>query len=191
MSITIEKEVKFRLAVREDGESRLAKLGARLTAPRHFESNQLFDSETFRVRQRGAALRLRRVGDTAWLTFKGPHHGSGKIKGRREIETSVGDANAIEAILEALGFQERFRYEKYRTGYRWKNVGLCLDETPIGDFIEIEASPEEIAEAAAGLELDMQNALVSTYPRLYELYRQESPDAPLFMVFPEDSSSTA
>ena len=190
MTILLEQEVKFRLPSWNDGIRRLEASRASLTRARHFESNRLFDFSDGRIAKRDSALRLRFSGDDAWLTWKGPHHGSGKIKQRREAETFLGDGRALEVIFESLGLEERFRYEKYRASYEFEEVELSLDETPIGVFLEIEGVPEAIAEAAGRLSLDMKNALCLSYPRLYELHRTESPGSPDFMVFPETSSST-
>jgi adenylate cyclase class 2 len=129
------------------------------------------------------------VGDQAWLTYKGPHHGSGKIKQRRESETFLGDGRAMEAILESLGLEVRFRYEKYRATFRLGEAEVSCDETPIGAFLEIEGSPEEIAATAARLSLDMKEAMILSYPRLYELHRAESPGAPEFMVFARETAA--
>jgi adenylate cyclase class 2 len=137
--------------------------------------------------KRDEALRLRRVGHDAWLTWKGPQRGSTRIKQRRELETLVEDADAVEGILEALGMEESFRYEKYRTSYRLGDAVLTLDDTPMGAFMEIEAAPELIIELAEKIELEMANAISASYPRLYERFRLETPDAPEFMVFGDAS----
>lgn len=184
MSILLEQEVKFRLPSWEEGIRRLEAAGASRTKPRHFESNRLYDFPDSRILKRDSALRLRIVGDDAWLTWKGPHHGSGKIKQRREAETFLGDGRALEVIFESIGLLERFRYEKYRASYRMDEVEVSCDDTPIGAFLEIEGVPERIVEAAARLSLDMSLSLNLSYPRLYELHRIERPDSPEFMVFP-------
>jgi adenylate cyclase, class 2 len=186
LSIQLEQEVKFRLPSWEEGVRLLDSSGASLARPRHFESNQLFDFADSRIAKRDSALRLRFVGDDAWLTWKGPHTGSGKIKQRKEAESFLGDGRALAEILEALGLEERFRYEKYRAVYRWDDVEICCDDTPIGAFLEIEGTPERIAEVAVRLELDMNQALNVSYPKLYELYRSENTASPEFMVFPKD-----
>lgn len=186
MSIQLEQEVKFRLSSWEEGVRRLDAVGASLARPRHFESNQLFDFTDSRIAKRDSALRLRVVGDDAWLTWKGPHHGSGKIKQRREAETFLGDGRAFSVILEELGLEEQFRYEKYRAVYRWDDVEISCDDTPIGAFLEIEGTPDRIAEAASQLDLDMGQAMNLSYPKLYELHRGENPGAPEFMVFPKN-----
>jgi adenylate cyclase, class 2 len=187
LTIQLEQEVKFRLSSWDEGVRKLDALGAELSRPRHFESNQLFDFADSRVAKRDSALRLRFVGDDAWLTWKGPHTGSGKIKQRKEAETFLGDGQALAVILESLGLEEKFRYEKYRAVYQWDDVEICCDETPIGVFLEIEGTPERIAAAARRLELDMTQAMNLSYPKLYQLHRSENLSAPEFMIFPKDA----
>ena len=188
MTIQLEQEVKFHLPSIEVGASKLAALGARVETKRHFESNILYDFPDERLSKRDEALRLRRVGDDAWLTWKGPQLGASRIKQRRELETLLEDGDAVEGILEALGVKECFRYEKYRTSYRLDDAVLTLDETPMGAFLEIEAAPERISELAEKIELDMDDAISASYPRLYERFRLDTPDALEFMVFPNNAS---
>jgi len=179
----LEREVKFQLDSWEEGERRLAAAGAALHDPRHFERNILFDFPGCRLEKRGEALRLRRAGDRSWLTFKGAIHGSGRIKGRREYETTLDDARATKEILHSLGLKECFVYEKYRAVYSMGELTASLDETPVGCFMEVEGAAEQIEMAADKLGFPMEGACSLTYPRLYQLYRDETPQAPHFMVF--------
>ncbi len=188
MTEKLEQEVKFRLPSWEDGVRRIEAAGAAPMRPRHFESNQLFDYPDSRIGKRDSAIRLRFASGEAWLTYKGPNHGSGKIKQRRESETFLGDGRAMESILEFLGLEVRFRYEKYRASFRLKGAEVSCDETPIGAFLEIEGTPEEIAEVAGTLALDMKDAMSLSYPRLYQLHRTENPGAPEFMVFASETA---
>ncbi|MFQ5791467.1 MAG: class IV adenylate cyclase [Acidobacteriota bacterium] len=185
LSIAVEKEVKFRIPSWDEGERRLATAGGSVREPRHFESNSLFDFPDRVLENRGEALRLRRSGSRAWLTFKGPVHGRGRIKQRHEYETSLGDPTAVEIMLQALGLEEHFRYEKYRAVYFLSGLAVMLDETPIGFFLEIEGTRENIEAAADKLGLRMQEACSITYPQLYQQYRDQKPRAPEFMVFPQ------
>jgi len=188
VTIQLEQEVKFRLPSIDAGASKLSALGARIETKRHFEANILYDFPDGRLSKRDEVLRVRRVGDDAWLTWKGPQHGVSRIKQRRELETRLEDGDAVEGILEALGFEECFRYEKYRTSYRLDDAVVTLDETPMGTFMEIEAAPARIVELAERLGLAMADAIRVSYPRLYERFRLETPDAPEFMVFPGNAS---
>jgi adenylate cyclase class 2 len=187
----LEQEVKFRLASWEEAVRRIEAAGGVESRPRHFESNHLFDYPDARIGKRDSALRLRLVGDEAWLTYKGPNHGSGRIKQRRESETFLGDGRAMEAILELLGLEVRFRYEKYRASYLLGEAEVSCDETPIGTFVEIEGSPEEIARTAERLSLEMRDAMTLSYPKLYQLHRAENPAAPEFMVFAREIATSS
>lgn len=189
MSSGLETEVKFRLASWEEGEKRLTDIGARIRTPRYFEKNILFDFPQHHLEKRGEALRLRTAQGKAWLTFKGPVHGPGRIKRRKEYETLLDDVGAITEIIGALGLSECFVYEKYRADYSLDNLTVSLDESPIGFFVELEGPPEEIESAARKLGLPMEDSISATYPRLYQLFRDENPQAPLFMIFSEDLES--
>jgi adenylate cyclase class IV len=89
----------------------------------------------------------------------------------------------MEGILESLGLEVRFRYEKYRATYLLSEAEVSCDQTPIGAFLEIEASPGEIARVAERLSFDMKDALNLSYARLYHLHRAENPGASEFMLF--------
>ena len=135
MSCVTETEVKIRLVSWEDGEERLARVGAKLREKRYFERNTLFDFTERSLESRGEALRLRQARGKAWLTFKGPMHGSGRIKKRKEYETAVEDGETVREILQALGMSETFRYEKFRAVYAIGELLVCLDETPMGFYL--------------------------------------------------------
>ena len=186
MSLLLEKEVKFRIDSWEEGERRLMDGGAQVRVARYFETNALFDFPKQRLERRGEALRVRKARGRAWLTYKGPVHGSGRIKQRKEYETALDDARALEEILGVLGLSECFVYEKYRAVYAMEGLIVNLDEAPMGTYLELEGSAEQITTAAEKLGFLMEEAISLTYPRLYQLYRDENPQAPEFMVFPED-----
>jgi adenylate cyclase class 2 len=186
LSFLLEKEVKFRIASREEGEQRLTDGGAQVRVPRYFETNALFDFPKQLLEKRGEALRVRKARGRAWLTYKGPLHGSGRIKQRKEYETALDDARALEEILCILGLSECFVYEKYRAVYAMGGLVVNLDEAPIGFYLELEGSCEQIVTVAEKLGFRMEEAISITYPRLYQIYRDENPQAPEFMVFPED-----
>ena len=48
-----------------------------------------------------------------------------------------------------------------------------IDETPIGDYAELEGSPEWIDRAAVRLGVDRSAYLTLSYGRLFELWRTE------------------
>jgi adenylate cyclase class IV len=96
--------------------------------------------------------------------------GLGAYKRRQEIEVEVKinshPAENLEAILHNLGFTAGFTYEKFRTTYTFRKLpGLKieLDETPLGNFLELEGPPESIDRAAALLGFHTSNYLTATY----------------------------
>jgi adenylate cyclase class 2 len=182
----LEREVKFRIATWEEGERRLADGGAQVRLPRYFETNSLFDFPKQLLERKGEALRVRLARGRAWLTYKGPVYGTGRVKQRKEYETALDDARAVGEILRVLGLSECFVYEKYRAVYSMEEMTIYLDEAPMGVYLELEGSAERIESVADKLGLVMEEAITLTYPRLYQLYRDEVPRAPEFMIFPED-----
>jgi adenylate cyclase class 2 len=95
----------------------------------------------------------------------------------------------MEEVLRALGLSECFRYEKYRAVYTLGDLEVNLDEAPMGFYLELEGLPERIEAVADILGFRMEDAISLTYPRLYQLHRDELPQAPEFMVFPDPEGS--
>jgi adenylate cyclase class 2 len=107
-----------------------------------------FDTPDGRLGRAGTALRLRRDHDRAVLTVKGPVL-PGPVKSREELETSIGDARIAEAMLASLGFVPYFRAQKYREEYVVGATDVMVDDAPVGVFVEIEGTPEEISRVSA------------------------------------------
>jgi adenylate cyclase, class 2 len=147
----LETEVKLPVARLEDARAALARLGAERVRARHFEDNVLFDDASSSLMRSGQTLRLRRTDAGGLLTHKGPRRDRDGVKSRPEVETPVADPDALQAILQALGLRPTFRYQKYREVYRWQDVEIVVDETPIGSFLEIEGPAGTIHRAAAAL----------------------------------------
>ncbi len=180
-----EIEVKLPCADLAGTRGKISEAGGRLLAPLHFESNDLFDNERGSLAAAGCALRLRRTDATTLLTFKGPARFESGVKVRPECETGVSDASQAEAILAGLGLARRFRYEKRREEWETEGCAIALDETPIGNFVEVEGEPGAIRRVVSLLGLDFASAIPYTYARLYAERRKEDPALPPDMVFKE------
>jgi adenylate cyclase, class 2 len=163
--VPIEIEKKYRLTKkqREEVLHRLPEIGATL-AGEEFEENTLFCGDGMESGR--AVLRLRRVGKKAILTYKERFPSTDSIKRQREDETSVGKAEAMEAILEALGFVPALVYEKRRATWRLGDVEIVIDELPFGLFMEIEAPETEIRKVERQLAVKGLRAENATYPQL-------------------------
>ncbi len=142
-------------------------IGATPKRPRHFEDNVLFDDAEATLRASGCALRLRRTAAAGIVTYKGPREPGAGIKSRPEIEFTVGDADAAQQVLEALGYRKAFRYQKYRQAFRWRDAEIVIDETPIGTFLEVEGPVETIHAAAAALGRTPADYVDDSYAALF------------------------
>src|SRR5262249_32943338 len=118
------------------------------------------------------------------LTFKGPSE-PGKYKSRPETEVHLRDSDATEAILSHIGYHPVFRYEKYRTEYSESSGSgkILLDETPIGNYLELEGSPSWIDRTARRLGYSHADYITRSYGYLYLAYCRERRIRPTNMVF--------
>jgi adenylate cyclase class 2 len=153
--------------------------GYRMLAPRTLESDQVFDRSDQTLRRAGQLLRLRSAAGRSILTYKGPALPS-RHKSREEIETSCSSAEALEQILERLGYTPSFRYEKYRTAFRamGESGTVLLDETPIGVFLELEGPADWIDRTALRLGFAETDYVTRSYASLYQEYLQHHSGPP-------------
>ena len=192
--MAIETEVKLRLPDAASARAMLEGLGYRARGPRTLQVDQLYDRAGDELEASGRVLRLRSAGGQCVLTYKGPA-GNGPHKSREEIELRVEDGPAMEQILLALGYHAGFRYEKYRTTFRGESDGepgiVTLDETPMGDFLELEGPEYWIDGTAVKLGFCAQDHVVSTYAELYHEFQQRYPQLPRNMLFSQTGSTSS
>ncbi|MEE9234429.1 MAG: class IV adenylate cyclase [Candidatus Acidoferrales bacterium] len=166
-----ETEIKLSLGPTAAARRGLARLGFRVIQPRSLERNLVFDTPGRALRRSGCLLRLRSWNGRHWLTFKGPADFSRHFKVRTERETELSDPEAVRAAFAALGLQTVFRYEKFRAVYaaggRWRGGEVMLDETPIGNFLELEGSRSWIRRVARALGARPQDFITQSYASLY------------------------
>ena len=172
-----ETEIKLRLphALTEIRRT-LKRNGFRVARRRAFESNVLFDSPAHKLGQQDKLIRIRRVASRGELTYKGPsERRTHKYKKRPEIEIDLSNPEALVEIFEQVGFDPVFRYEKFRTVYsKPPSKGkVMLDETPIGNFLEIEGSPAWIDRIARALGFSHGDYITRSYGYLFWTYCQE------------------
>jgi adenylate cyclase, class 2 len=172
MGIEIEKKYRVTLEQREAVRARLSAVGAVEHGGEEFEENTIYGGPGLDPHSR--VLRLRRVGGRAVFTYKERGATESAIKRNREEETEVGDADALAAILEALGYRPALVYEKRRSTWRVAGVEVVLDELPFGLFMEIEGEEEAINDAERLLGLEGAEAEHAPYP---ELTAREGSDA--------------
>ena len=169
-------EVVFRVDDLAALSRRLQAVGFSLQTPRSFENNVLYDTPDRRMRARTEILRIRSYAGGWLLTHKRlPESGPGEDthKHRIETETQVSDGNALADVFRSLGLVPAFRYEKWRAEWSDGEGHCVVDETPIGDFAELEGPAEWIDRVARKLEVDPGQYITLSYGRLFDHWREQ------------------
>ncbi|HEV2418360.1 MAG TPA: class IV adenylate cyclase [Terriglobia bacterium] len=170
-----EIEIKLKVSNPRKLKRLLRELGFRALSPRRLERNFLFDFRDGRLVRAGCALRLRAKNGRHWLTYKGAARTRDGYKSREEIESSVESEQALRQILLRLGLKETFAYSKHRTEYalgqsdkggKSRNL-LVYDETPVGNFIELEGPRRWIDQMARELGYRPEDYVTASYVSLY------------------------
>ncbi|CAN5743380.1 hypothetical protein BH24ACI3_BH24ACI3_12750 [soil metagenome] len=163
MSIEIEKKYRLPSARRSEVEDTLKEFGAEYLGE-DIEENTIFGGPA--LAEKGAILRIRRIGERTILTYKRRLAGEGGAKHQIEEETEVADAVSIRNIVEALGLVAGVVYEKRRNTWKFRNTEVVIDELPFGLYMEIEGSITSIKETEMLLDIEDLEVEHLTYPRL-------------------------
>lgn len=181
-----EIELKFPVSDPADFQSMLPSLGFHLDTARTFERNTLYDTATRTLREQHQLLRLRQYGSIWTITHKRPANDhldpSSRYKVRIETETHVDDGEATALIFNNLGYQPVFRYEKFRT--EWSQMPLftaeradgalghlVVDETPIGNYAELEGPTDWIDSMLELLLVDPATCITDSYGKLFDKWK--------------------
>jgi adenylate cyclase, class 2 len=177
-----EIEIKFRIANLPALAKALKQAGfKRITTSTH-EMNSLYDLPGQKLRKRDEMLRLRKYGETWTLTHKAKSQ-AGRHKVRVELETRVENGQQMDAILRALGFTPTFHYEKYRAEWSDGKGHVVVDETPIGNFGEIEGQPRWIDRTARALGIERGDYITQTYAPMFFEWKRRTHSAATEMTF--------
>jgi adenylate cyclase class 2 len=193
-----EIELKFPVGDPQALQARLPPLGFHLETPRTFEHNTLFDTPARDLRLKTQILRLREYGGIHTLTHKriddSASPGTSRYKIRIETETTVSDPHALAEIFAQLGYLPAFIYEKYRTEYSIFDPAtnttphLVLDETPIGNYVELEGPTDWIDRTLAELKVDPATCLTDSYGKLFLDWKQRTGSPAEHLTFAEVAS---
>jgi len=170
--MTENLEIEVKLACDDLGRLTRAGFDLHLCKPRHFEDNWLLDWPDRRLMQAGAALRVRSVDGRGWVTYKGTVEESAgsPLKIREEIEAETSEPEHMVRLFERLEMRRAFRYQKYRTIYRLSLEGsdlkVAFDETPMGNFIEIEGDESGVLRAIELAGFTDRDIIRESYPEL-------------------------
>lgn len=177
-----EIEIKFRVADLRALSRKLRATGFHLVTRRTHEVNTLYDLPGGVLRKRNELLRIRKYGSSWTLTHKSGTK-RGKHSSRVELETAVSDGKKLDAILRALGYAPSFRYEKFRAEWTDGKGQVVVDETPIGNFCEIEGPPRWIDATAKKLGVSTADYITKNYATLFVEWKQETGSRAMEMTF--------
>lgn len=189
-----EIELKFCVPNLHTFHARALQAGFSLVTPRTLERNALFDTPDRRLLRDRQILRMREYGGTWVVTHKRPPAGnddSSFYKERLETETHVEDGEAMGAVFVELGFRPTFRYEKHRTEFHDGEGALVLDETPIGDFAELEGDPRWIDNALERLGVLRELCFTDSYGRMFLDWKERSGHPAANLTFDEIAPALA
>ena len=177
-----EIEIKFRVIDLRALTRKLSDAGFRLVTKRTHEVNTLYDLPGDVLRNRKELLRIRKYGAEWTMTHK-----SGTKRGRHssriELETQVANGRTMDAILRALGYSPTFRYEKFRAEWSDHKGEVVVDETPIGNFCEIEGPPRWIDAIAKKLGVQPADYITKNYATLFIDWKRENESDAKEMTF--------
>ena len=190
-----EIELKFPIADLDALQSRLPGLGFHLDTPRTFEHNTLYDTPTRDLRTRRQILRLRQYGSLCTVTHKRhPEHEDPiemqRYKVRIETETTITDGEALAEIFQQLGYAPAFIYDKYRS--EWSQplpetpelrAHLVIDETPIGNYAELEGPAKWIDHTLEALNVQPSECLTESYGKLFLTWKMRTGDPAEHLTF--------
>jgi predicted adenylyl cyclase CyaB len=143
----LEIEIKLKLDSHAGVLVRLGALGAAHVGTVR-ETNVFFDRPDGSLRRADSGLRVRftaiagKPAPEALLTFKGPAAAAG-LGSREAFDLHVTPSDQVIPLLKALGFEQRFLFEKDRDSWRLADCLVELDTLPhFGCFLEIEGRSE-------------------------------------------------
>jgi adenylate cyclase class 2 len=192
-----EVEVKLRVGDLKAIIRKLRGLGAAQHG-RVLERNTLYDTPGSDIRRRGRLLRLRIESPAPGHGIPGGHRrfiltakapvpaaSASRYKEKFEREVVVSSSHNWAETFRAIGLRPGFIYEKYRITFRFPGLPLHLDldETPVGDFLELESPPSAIDRAARALGFAPRDYIRATYWDLYAANCRRRGRAPRNMLF--------
>lgn len=180
----LETEVKLRLADAAAFRSQLIQCGWQ--ADRQvFERNTVFDTPDAELLRSQRLLRIRQIDDHAIVTVKLPAVSNGPHKVREEHQFETNDVEQVRQVFLGLGYAPSWIYEKRRTTFRKDGEDgiIEVDETPIGEFAEMEGEACWIDRTAQDLGFSKIDYLTETYRDLFEAWLVRTASKVVHMTF--------
>jgi adenylate cyclase, class 2 len=139
----IEIEIKVLEINKQEMVDKLIKLGAKKILDEDIEA-YYYDKKN-ELSKNKEVLRLRKIGNNIFLTFKKKIHDK-EISKREEFEIEVNNFNEMDNILKNLKYKIIKKINKHRTSYKIDNTIFEIDEFKdfnIPCLMEIESKTEK------------------------------------------------
>lgn len=163
----IETEVKIKIGDADAVREQLLAWGACIRKERFHEENTLYDFPDGSLYEKKQALRFRVIDKKAFVTFKGSPRKSRSFKIREEFESEVRNGPQFKKLLKAVGLKPVFEYRKHRTFLAKGPLKICLDETHVGNYLELEGKRSDITRAAKALGFSRRDFITLDYVELF------------------------
>ncbi len=180
----LEIEIKLRLADAAAFRSLLIERGWK-PSPQIFERNTVFDTPNQELLNSQRLLRIRQIDARAIVTVKLPTAYGGPHKVREEHQFETNDPEQARQVFLGLGYEPSWIYEKRRTTFQkdGERGVIELDETPIGDFAEMEGPAAWIDSTAQALGFSKVDYVTETYRALFEAWAAQTGSNVKHMTF--------
>lgn len=173
-----EIEVKIKIDNLKELKDRILKLNPKQEG-KSFDEDVYYDYDDRRIRNADKVFRLR---NNKIVAFKGPQTGK-KVMDREEIEMEV-DGDKFREIMSKLGIKPIRKKQKYRETFKFDEGEVLIDETPIGNYLEIEGPEEFIINMTKKLGFSEKDHIIKTYSQLgREYYKKKKVPFDGNMVF--------
>lgn len=159
-----ETEIKIKIDNIDKIKTKVLEMRAELFKKRALQVDEYFDKKNA-LEKSDQVLRIR---DNSILTYKGPKQKKQNMKIREEIEVMVDSGLYLKEILKKLGYTKTGAKEKYREAYIFQLTQICIDETPMGNFIEIEGSKQGVIDVAKKLGFSERNFITKSYTAMWK-----------------------
>jgi adenylate cyclase class 2 len=115
------------------------------------------------------------AGVRAELDWKGPTRREGGYKLRDELETKVGDPDALGEILTALGYEVSIAIDREIVQYDLEGTMIRFERYPrMDDLVEVEGEPADIERAIAILGLPRNGFNTDRLPDFVKRYEERT-----------------
>ena len=174
------REVELKSVVEEPDacRARLEAAGARLVYAGRLEDRR-YDTGERALGQRDHVLRLRvyrdQAGGRATLDWKGPTSYEGGYKVREELSARTGDADALSAVLDRLGYVVTREIDREIAQYEVAGATVRFERYPRMDtLVEVEGAPDAIERAIVLLGLPRAGFTADRLPQFVARFQERT-----------------